>query len=673
MPNRKSTVRAAGPEPSHAEDIRPLIIDQQACRDFARSSRMEWIDANGTGAFAMGTVAGVNTRGYHSLLLTTLDPPVDRYVLLSRVEEEIEIAGVRYSLGVSQHPGVVAPTGFQYLRQFRLDPFPVWTYEAGAATVTKQFFMVENRQSIVLRYTCSTKAKLSIRPLLAFREYHALAHKSDNWNEHVTVEANSFRLRPYSNLPELRVYHGGGHFEPEPHWSLNNEYLLELERGMDFLEDLYSPGAVVFDMEPDRPVWILATTEELPQIDDKTVADLLERERSRRMGDGEHPFISRLTAAADQFQANRADGRPTLLAGFPWFADWGRDSMISIPGLLISRGLLKQASRIVEAFLHHLKQGLIPNRFAEMGHKPEYDTADATLWMFYAVWIYEKAGGDDAFIRETFYPKVKEILDWHKRGTLFNIHVDPSDSLLFAGQQGMHLTWMDAKTGDRVWTPRMGKPVEIQALWYNALKMTESWARKYKDQEYGIAIGTLAGEVLNNFRAKFWNASRNCLYDVVDPSGVPDPKLRPNQIFAVSLPFPLLDRDQQIAVVKVVQKELLTPVGLRSLEPADPDYKPRYAGDLPARDSAYHQGTVWPYLIGPFVSAYLNAFGRGEDSVNYCRRLISRFEPELYVNGLGTINEIYDGDPPHLPRGCVGQMWSVAEILRAAKELDSLG
>jgi predicted glycogen debranching enzyme len=649
-------------------------MDAGVCRDFERASHLEWIQSNGTGAFAMGTVAGINTRRYHSLFLTSLNPPVKRYVLLSRVEEEVEVAGVRYALGASQYPGIVDPAGYQHLQQFRLDPYPIWTYSTGPATLTKQFAMVQGRQSVMLSYTCSQRARLCLRVFLAFREYHSLQHKREDFDGTPRVAETCVSFKPFAELPEMRLEHCGGQFQPEPNWYFNNEYLRDFERGADYREDLFSPGLLSFELNPNQPAWVMATTEPLRSaLTAESIAEVFQQERSRRQVRARNTFIGRLTAAADQFKAKRADGHDTLLAGYPWFADWGRDTMISIPGIFISRGLLEDARKMIVAFLHHLDKGLIPDRFAETGHEPQYNTADATLWMFYAVYLYEKYGGDMDFVRNAFYPKVKEIIGWHRRGTHFGIHVDASDGLLVAAHPGVQLTWMDAKTGDHVWTPRMGKPVEIEALWYNALKMAELWSTAMKDTGYAEQLRVWAGQVLQSFRAKFWNPKRNCLYDVISTDGEPDAKIRPNQIFAVSLPFPLLEQEQQRAVVSVVQKELLTPVGLRSLSPNDPDYKGRYEGDLPHRDDAYHNGTVWPYLMGPFVYAYLTAFGRSPESLQYCRRLISHFEPELTADGLGTLNEIYDGDPPHRPVGCVGQMWSVAEILRAATDLDAFG
>jgi predicted glycogen debranching enzyme len=360
----------------------------------------------------------------------------------------------------------------------------------------------------------------------------------------------------------------------------------------------------------------------------------------------------------------RADGGPTIIAGYPWFTDWGRDTMISLPGLLIVAGRLAEARAIIEGFLAHMQQGVIPNRFPDAGETPEYNTADATLWMFQAVREWLKSGGDRTFLRETFYPAAKEIIAWHRRGTWFGIGVDPEDHLLRAGNAGTQLTWMDAKVGDWVVTPRDGKPVEINALWHGALRVAAEWAAELGDTAAADYRGE-ADRVRESFRAKFWNPARECLFDVLQNQG-PVGKLRPNQIFAVSLPYDLLENHRQQSVVRAVERELLTTAGLRTLERSDPEYKGHYVGGPAERDGAYHEGTVWPWLTGAFVDAYLAAFGRTAENLTYCRGLIDRLERHALEGACpDSIGEIYDGDEPHAPRGCPAQAWSVAEVARA--------
>ena len=373
-------------------------------------------------------------------------------------------------------------------------------------------------------------------------------------------------------------------------------------------------------------------------------------------------FITWLTAAAEQFRAKRADGTPTIIAGYPWFTDWGRDTMISLSGLVIARGLLDEARRIMQAFLAHRQHGLIPNRFGDQGDA-QYNTCDATLWLFQAAWSFGEAGGAREWLRDTFYPAAKEIISWHERGTLYNIRMDPEDGLLSAGADEVQLTWMDAKVGDWVVTPRRGKPVEVNALWANALRIAASLGKEFGDSTGAEKFHDMASRAEESFAAKFWNAEKNCLYDVLGPER-PDASIRPNQMFAISLPFPLLDEEKRKAVMRVVEEKLLTPVGLRSLAPEDPKYKGRYDGTRDERDGAYHQGTTWPWLLGPFITAWLNAFGRTPENLDRCRKIIAPMERQMYVFGLSTINEIYDGDAPHYPHGCVAQAWSVAELLR---------
>jgi glycogen debranching enzyme len=532
------------------------------------NSNVEWLETNGTGAFAMGTAAGLNTRRYHALLIASLRPPVDRYALLSRIEEEVNGA----NLGAAQYPGIVTPQGYKFIEHFQPDPCATWQYRVNGLLLEKQVYMIPNRQAVVIRYRADRPTTLRARPFLAYRDYHSLGSKRDD---------------VYGGLPRIEFKHAG-RFDPAPDWYYNHEYLEELDRGLDYREDLFTPGVIELDLKPNEWSGICAT------IDDADYADPNPR--------------------GDPFLVRRADGSPTVIAGYPWFTDWGRDTMISLPGLLHDQPEI--AKQIVEGFLAHMKNGVIPNRFPDRGEQPEYNTADATLWM-----IRVAAGF-------SMQDRFTEIIEWRRRD------VDPADHLLQnAGQQ----TWMDTK-----YTPRDGKCVEINALWHAALRQ--------------MGLHNEADELRSSFREKFWNAERNCLYDRIG-----DPKLRPNQIFAVSLGWDLLEKKQQQAVVSAVLRELLTPVGLRTLDRGDPDYKPRYEGGPEQRDSAYHQGTVWPWLLGPFVDAYLIAFGRNEKNLAYCRSLLDGFSRNIG----SMIPEIYDADEPRFPRGCPAQAWSVAEIARA--------
>ncbi|HSP70500.1 MAG TPA: amylo-alpha-1,6-glucosidase [Bryobacteraceae bacterium] len=574
----------------------------------------EWLETNGTGAFAMGTVAGVNTRRYHALLVASLKPPVERYVVLSRFEEEVVAGDRTFALGCCQYPGKLVDEGSRYVEEFLAEPCSTWRYNLGGITFERQVYLVPARQAVVVRYRSDHPLTLRIRPFLAYRDYHSLRHADDS---------------PYAGLPPLE-FRPKANFAADPKWYFNIEYLAELDRGLDFREDLFTPGVLTIELQPGEWVPVCASL------------------------DGTEP-AQPPKSKRDPFLVRRADGKPTVIAGYPWFTDWGRDTMISLPGLLIAPGLLDQAREIIEGYLQFANQGMIPNRFPDAGDTPEYNTADATLWMFQAVRAWVQAGGDRAFLRDVFYPAAKEIITWHQRGTRFDIAVDPEDHLLSAGAQ---LTWMDTR-----FTPRQGKPVEINALWHGALSLMAEWAQDLNDPAAG-EYQAEAGRVRDNFRARFWNPQRQCLYDVLTPEG-PVAQLRPNQLFAVSLPFGLLEPERARAVVRVVERELLTPVGLRTLAPDDPDYQPRYQGSPLERDGAYHQGTVWPWLLGPFIDSYLTAFGTTAENLAYCRRLVETLEAEAARDGcVGSIAEIYDAEEPRYPRGCPAQAWSVAEIAR---------
>jgi glycogen debranching enzyme len=561
-----------------------MKIPGELCRDFERSSKLEWLETNGTGAFAMGTVAGVTTRRYHALLVASLRPPVDRYVLLSRVEEEVN----GRALGVCQYPGVVSPRGFELLQEFSSEPCATWRFGIDGASLEKQIYLIDGQQAVVLRYRADRRMKLRVRPFLAYRDYHSLGRRRDDL---------------FGKLPRIDFRHDGK-FSESANWYLNNEYLLELERGLDFREDLFTPGVIELELDPGQ--W------------------------SPMVVSIDAPAYVEPTTRPDPFLVHRADGSPTIMAGYPWFTDWGRDTMISLPGLVIARGQFDQARNIIEGFLAHRRRGVIPNRFPDSGETPEYNTADATLWMFRAVRALKRAGADAQF----FGDAARDIVDWLRRDT------DPADHLLRVGPA---LTWMDAKVEDRAVTPRAGKPVEINALWYEALRF--------------VGLDSEADLVRKNFGDKFWNARQACLYDLIDGEGAE--QIRPNQIFAVHM----LDQERARSVVQMVERELLTPVGLRTLARGDAQYQGRYEGPPQQRDSAYHQGTVWPWLIGGFIDAYLFAFGKNEDTVAYCRALVEQVE-SLGVGCLGSVAEIFDGDEPRFARGCPAQAWSVAEIAR---------
>jgi len=647
--------------------VAPLVIGREACVDYARSSRLEWLETNGRGGFALGTASGANTRRYHGLLVASLRPPVDRVVTLARLEETLLGAPGEVPLATNQYPGTLHPTGYRLLEEFRLDPFPTWRFRVGEACIERRLFLVHGAETVVVVYESDRPVRLRVEPLLAFRDYHSLAHRNDSARADVAEEEQGgvrrLTFRPYAGLPPLFLHHPGAPFRAAPTWHEKVEYLEELDRGLDFREDLLVPGSFVLEVGPGQPAWVAATLDAAAGFDAQGVRRLETEElgRRRQMGGA---VDGRLRMAADQFVVTRADGSPTVIAGYPWFTDWGRDTMISLPGLLIATGQLERARAVLEGFLRHLDGGLVPNRFPDQSGPAEYNTVDATLWMFQAVHAYLRAGGERGFVRDVFFPRAQEILEAHVQGTHQGIRVDPEDGLLVAGGPGTNLTWMDARVNGQPVTPRHGKPVEVNALFHNALRLMERWASGFGDAARSREYGALAARVGASFERAFWNSSKGCLHDVILPEG-PDGRVRPNQILALSLAFPLLAEMRRLAVLRKVEAELLTPVGLRTLARGEPGYQPHYGGGPAERDAAYHQGLVWPWLIGPFVDAYLAVHGNSAETRKHCRGLLSGLERHLVEEGcLGSISECFEAEEPFRPVCAPAQAWSVAEVLR---------
>lgn len=645
-------------------------FDRSVYGDLDAALQREWLETNGLGGFASSTITGMNTRRYHGLLTAATRPPVGRVVLLSKLEETLVVARQRYELSVNRYPGVVHPQGHRFLKEFRLDPFPVFVYEAGGVEIEKRVFMPHGENTIVVEYDlrgADAKCELEIRPLIAFRDYHGLTHRNDGLNPAVTQAPGRATVTPYPGLPALHFGHDAGSIEAAGYWYYSFEYDVERERGLDFQEDLFNPFVMRFDLGRRPGATIIASTElrDAAQAPSMRQSEIERRARIMAASPLPEPLVQDLTAAADQFIVKRGDLK-TIIAGYHWFSDWGRDTMIALPGLTLATGRPEIAKSILRAFARAVDQGMLPNRFPDSGETPEYNTVDATLWFFAAVRAVLKYTRDCDFVREHLYGCLKEIIDWHIRGTRYGIRVD-GDGLLSCGEAGVQLTWMDAKVGDWVATPRHGKPVEVQALWYNALRVMQELARLFHDSAREKSARELANRARESFNSQFWNQEMGCLYDVVN--GVErDASIRPNQIFAVSLAHSMLMEDRARQVVAVVERELLTPLGLRSLAPGDPKYRGRYEGDVLNRDSAYHQGTVWPWLMGPFITAYLKVNGRTERARKQAERWLGGFREHLNVAGLGQVSEVADGDAPHRPGGCIAQAWSVAELLRAAVE-----
>ena len=648
-----------------------IRFGQDLCGNLEAACRREWLETNGIGGFASSTLAGINTRRYHGLLVAATKPPVGRLVLLSKLEETILIDGQAFDLCANQYHGAVHPLGFRYLKQFRLDPFPIFTFEIQGLGIEKSVFMVQGENTTVVQYEMqslgkATSVELEVRPLLAFRDYHSLTNENGTIDSRVLLQSGLASISLYLGLPTLHLVHDAATVENAGYWYRNFKYEAERERGLDHTEDLFNPCVLRFDLGTLKKSTVIASTE---RRDIASASLLRQNELSRRRqalstSPVEDGFVKALSVASGHYIVSRRDQK-TVIAGYPWFSDWGRDTMIALPGLTLASHRFEVARSILQTFARHVDRGMLPNCFPDAGETPQYNTVDATLWFFEALRSYLAYTGDLEFVR-SLYDVLTEIINWHVHGTRFGIKVDAS-YLLCAGEVGVQLTWMDAKVGDWVVTPRRGNAVEIQALWYNALCIMEDFAQRFGDDSGRKRYCGLATLARWSFNRLFWNERGGYLYDVVN-AGISDASIRPNQIFAVSLPYTMLRPERAKRVVDVVQQHLLTPYGLRTLAPSDPQYRGRYTGDPHSRDGAYHQGTVWPWLMGPFITAFTKVNGNSHAARQQAKTWLSSLKDHLSDAGLGHISEIFDGDYPHRPVGCIAQAWSVAEILRATVE-----
>ena len=652
-----------------------IQFERETWSDVEVALRREWLETNGLGGFASSTIIGLNTRRYHGLLVAAAKPPVGRLVLLSKLEETLFIDGKRFELSANRYPGLIHPHGFHYLKQFRLDPFPVFTYEVEGLEFEKSVFMIYAENSTVIHYELRMNnrpdvpknLRLEVRPLIAFRDYHGKARENGAINPAVQEHSGLVSVTPYHGLPSLHLAHNTLELQETGDWYRNFEYDAERERGLDFSEDLFNPFVLCFNLRLRRQASIIASTEQrdVTQTVEYRRTEITRRRKALVASPIEDSFAQSLAAASDQYLVSRGDEK-TVIAGYHWFGDWGRDTMIALPGLTLPTRKYEIARSILRTFANHVDQGMLPNRFPDGGETPEYNTVDATFWFFEAARAYLAYTGDLEFVGDELYPVFVDIISWHARGTRYGIKVDPS-GLLGSGELGIQLTWMDARVGDWVVTPRRGKPVEIQALWYNALCIMEDLASRFGNEAARKGYRHMATVAQWSFNRLFWNEKLGCLYDVVN-GGPPDPSIRPNQIFAVSLPHSVLPLDRAGSVVEKVKEHLLTPFGLRTLAPSDPLYRGQYTGGPKERDGAYHQGTVWPWLLGPFITAYMKVNGRSEEARRQAQAWLSPLESHLAEAGLGHVSEIFEGDAPHRSCGCIAQAWSVAEILRAYSE-----
>jgi predicted glycogen debranching enzyme len=644
-----------------------ISFDRSICGDYDEASSREWLETNGIGGFASGTISGSNTRRYHGLLTAATRPPLGRITTVSKFLETLTVGSETFELSANRFSGKVDSRACKFISEFRLDPFPIWRFDLGGFQLEKRLFMPYGSNTTVVTWSIVGDAKgqdafLEVRPLLAFVDYHHLQHEDAKFLISYRSRGAIASVRPYPEMPEVYFHHNATAIEATGDWYRNFEYTIEQERGFECQEDLFQPFVMRFDLQ--HPAEAVVTTDQSTKAATELENDEIERRSELiKTAKATDETMQHLVLAADQFLVKRGSGH-TVIAGYPWFSDWGRDTMISLPGLTLTTGRYDIAREIILEFSKHISEGMLPNRFPDEGEEAEYNTVDATLWYFEAIRAYAEASRDLDTVRDELYEKLSLVVAAHLRGTRYNIHVD-TDGLLHAGEAGVQLTWMDAKVGDKVITPRTGKPVEIQALWYNALRIMQDFAERFEHGEDASRFGSMADLAKLSFNAAFWNDSAECLFDVVS-NGERDGSIRPNQILAVSLGHSMLEPDRMKMIVDKVEAELLTPVGLRSLSPRDPAYVGFYRGGPLERDSAYHQGTVWAWLIGPFVDAYRKVYPDREDRV---REILAPIAGHLREAGIGQISEIFDAEPPHAPRGCTAQAWSVAEVLRVSQNL----
>ena len=669
------------------------------CGNATLAESREWLVSNGIGGYASGTIGGMLTRRYHGLLIAALKPPVGRTLLLAKLDETVEYDSQFYPLFTNRWANdSITPQGHLYLESFHLDgTIPVWRFALGDALLEKRIWMQQGENTTYISYTLrrATKSmKLAIAALVNYRDHHHQT-RADDWQMKITsiaqgvcissvANAAALYLRSCTSCPSFDTQITGVKLEPIHRWYYGFYLHQERDRGLDCCEDHLQLATFRTELQPEESLTIVASTEESVNLDilqglkeqQKYRQDLIQRchhqetkyqDRQRyRLSTNAPAWIEQLVLAADQFIVSRPlpdvpDGK-TIIAGYPWFSDWGRDTMIALPGLTLCTGRPEIARTILQTFARYVDRGMLPNTFPEAGETPHYNTVDATLWYFEAIRAYHEATGDTELLRE-LWPVLKEIIHWHQQGTRYNIHLDPSDGLIYCGEVGSQLTWMDAKVGDWVVTPRIGKPVEVNALWYNALQVMVEFAdlmqdssQKYQQMEQQAIAGF----------GRFWNSELGYCYDAIDGPRGDDDSLRPNQIFAVSLCHSPLSPAKQRGIVEACGRKLLTSHGLRSLSPDHPAYKGEYVGDRFERDGAYHQGTVWGWLIGPFVLAHLRVYQQPEQA----RMLLQPMAHHLMDACVGSLSEIFDGNAPMQPKGAIAQAWTVAEVLRAAAYLN---
>lgn len=655
----------------------PITFEREFLARFELSSKQEWLETNGLGGYASSTAAGASTRQYHGLLVVPHGGVGSRYVMLAKVEETFHVRGRSHDLACNRYPGVIHPRGHLSLAEFRLDPIPTYVYEIGRVKLEKRVFMLYGTNTVVISYRISgapSGTQLTVRPMVAARPFHTLAQENRRiakaWRE---TQPGLVVYRAYPDTPALRFSHGADAVVDHALWYRQSEYDMEASRGLPFHEDLYVPVEFSYKLRPETACALIVSTDESPPP--AREANLLEiQEKNRRTAlvlatPSRDKLEASLASESARFLISAKDSCTGVLSGYHWFGEYCRDTLISLPGLTLVNGKFAEARDILSAVSRHFSRGMLPNGFDESTGKPEYTSVDAPLWFICAVHSYLLYTADYQFVRDNLYGRMVEVIEYYRKGTGRGV-VMARDGLIEAGTAKSQMTWMNVRVADEPVTPRHGKAVEVEALWYNALKIVADLARKFGDDRAHV-FATLATVAKRSFQVTFWNEDGKYLYDCVQGKKT-DASVRPNQIIAVCLPHPLLERDRAASVVDCVGRELRTPFGLRTLSPQDPRYRGRYEGDAASRDEAYHQGTVWAWLLGPFITAYLRVHGRSPTRVEEARGFIEAFRDHLRDVGLGTVSELFDGDPPHTPRGCISKALSVAELLRAYRE-DILG
>ena len=620
-------------------------LDGNQCRNFEISSKKEWLLTNGIGGYAMGTVSTANARRYHGLLVAATEPPATRMVLLANLEVEIRTEANPVALSTHQYQDAIHPEGYLALQEFTLDEVAEWTYRAAGTQVVKTLAMHPGKNAVTITFKNTGKkaCQLTLRPLVSHKFYHHNFRANPDYPQ--IARTNQSLTQVTHDGVTLNITHPGADAQPMNGWYYRFDHARESERGQDPKEDLYCPCELNYTLQPGQEVHLCASEGE--PLQPLALAP-------KALGSSRSTQKEALQEAAEKFLVE-TEHRASILAGYPWFTDWGRDTMISLPGLCLGTGKVDMAQRIIRDYASQMKQGLIPNRFVEHGEEPEYNTVDATLWFANAIYETLQAQWDQDLAAEC-HAALHQMFEWHQKGTSYNIKVDPKDGLLNAGAEAVQLTWMDAKIGDWVVTPRRGKPIEINALWINALHVLIHLSEKLGKAATPYRMAAQLAE--DHFEKAYWRESLGYYLDVADPD---DASLRPNQVIAMALPFPSAKGANAKKALAKVAQELLTPVGLRTLAPNSADYKPRFEGPLAERDAAYHQGTVWPWLMGPYITALININQDRKEA----KAILKNVGEMLQECGLGGIAEVYDAEEPRRPQGCPYQAWSVAEWLRA--------